>query len=57
MVVDKGYTKKQHIEMIMDFLGIGEEQATFIYAIETGEIEGDIIQPKDTGKDNTFQAN
>ena len=57
MVVDKGYTKKQHIEMIMDFLGIGEEQATFIYAIETGEIEGDIIQPKDTDKDNTFQAN
>ena len=42
------YTEAEYIRTIAFFLEISEEQARFIYLIETGQIEGD-VEPQQRG--------
>jgi len=47
VVEAEGLTEEEHITIIMQVTGASRANAEFIYAIETGEIDGDIIELDD----------
>jgi hypothetical protein len=48
-LIEDGLTEQQIIDIYAS-LGIAETQARFIYAIETGQIDGDVIAEDDKGR-------
>ena len=50
-LIDLGWDKKRIVDSYV-LAGMTEAEATFIYAIETGEIGGDVIEVDEDGNES-----